>query len=314
MSEAATTTTPAAAPAVSPGPTATPADVTPPPAAPPASPEPKPADIGIQPGGSPYDGILGSDGKFADGWLDKLGPEFDEYKATLSKYPTMPLLAKGLKDSVAAALAKQKGVEIPGKDATPEQVAAWRQARGIPDSADAYQFKEPEGVSLDGDIVKGFAAKAHEVGINPDEAQAILDWYVETEHGALTKAQESAQQAKEAEAAELRKLWGDEFDSRLQRVAEFVRANGGDIEDPFFGSAKNIRLVSALMRHYPAGEDISIQPDAAGRMTVNPGARATDIMTNPQNPLYQRYHANDREIVQMVLELQKRASESKKSA
>jgi hypothetical protein len=85
------------------------------------------------------------------------------------------------------------GVKIPGKDAKPEDVAAYRKAIGVPDKPDGYQYdppKVPEGVALDEKemaalqdktFMDQFRAWAHEIGLPADAFKALAskhDQYV----------------------------------------------------------------------------------------------------------------------------------------
>jgi len=67
-------------------------------------------------------------------------------------------------------------IKIPGEGATPEEVVAYRQAQGVPETADGYELaipeKDKEGYEVIANEVK---AAAHEAGISPSKLSAIWD-------------------------------------------------------------------------------------------------------------------------------------------
>lgn len=94
----------------------------------------------------------------------------------------------GIKD--VKGLAKQaheqskllgNAIRIPGKDAKPEEVAAFHEKLGVPKTADEYGFKVPEtlpeDLPYDGERAKRFAEKAKELNIPKSAANALHDWF-----------------------------------------------------------------------------------------------------------------------------------------
>ena len=81
----------------------------------------------------------------------------------------------------AADMRKQLSSAIikPGKDATPEQVAAFQKAMGVPEAPDKYEFPElAEGEELT-DAVKAsreaWGKRFHELGVPNETAKALMD-------------------------------------------------------------------------------------------------------------------------------------------
>lgn len=107
-------------------------------------------------------------------------------------------------------------VRIPGKDASPEEVKAYKEKLGIPETPDGYEFKAPkdlpEGLPYDGERAKDFAAKAAELNLTKTQAQGLHDWA--TKNGVsdftLSKEQSDAKAVEnaQAETTKLTKLWG----------------------------------------------------------------------------------------------------------
>jgi hypothetical protein len=107
-------------------------------------------------------------------------------------------------------------VRIPGKDATPEEIKAYKEKLGIPETPEGYEFKAPkdlpEGLPYDGERAKSFAAEAARIGLTKAQAQAVHDWGAANAVGDFTMSKEQsdakAVETAKAETAKLNKLWG----------------------------------------------------------------------------------------------------------
>lgn len=107
-------------------------------------------------------------------------------------------------------------IRIPGKDATPEEVQAYREKLGVPKTADEYEFTVPKDLPAelpyDGERASAFKAFAHEQGLSKAQAQAMHDWATKNAVGDFT-ASKAATDTRNAEIAKgemekLVKLWG----------------------------------------------------------------------------------------------------------
>src|SRR6187431_2428672 len=72
---------------------------------------------------------------------------------------------------------RESQVRVPGKNATEEEVAAYRKAVGIPDKPDAYEFADlPKGQELTDEIKASrqeWGKRFHELGIPKDTAKVL---------------------------------------------------------------------------------------------------------------------------------------------
>jgi hypothetical protein len=122
-------------------------------------------------------------------------------------------------DAVRAIVAFQKRdgqVRVPGKDATTEEVAAYRKAVGIPEKPDDYEFPEVPKEQLTAELKASraeWSKRFHELGISKEAAKA-LSGLVGQDAARFMQAQVDADKAfaKQQEEA-LRSEWkGDEYD------------------------------------------------------------------------------------------------------
>jgi hypothetical protein len=122
------------------------------------------------------------------------------------------------------------------KAATPEQLAAWRIERGVPETPDGYRIELPDGVVLgeaDKPVVDAFTAAMH--GKNWDNAKVneALGWYYgEQERQLAVRAEKDAEYKQEVEA-ELRADFGAEFTPNLNAVKNLLASMPEGAADNF---------------------------------------------------------------------------------
>ena len=132
-------------------------------ASPEAQAQPTAAETTTQPS-TPW---VNPDGTFGEGWTNNLPEDSAAYKDTLSKYKSVPDMAKALANA-NALIGKKLGV--PNEKSSPEEVAAFRRAMGVPESLDEYKLAPetlPEGMTWNDDMAKPYAEIAHKHGIPP---------------------------------------------------------------------------------------------------------------------------------------------------
>jgi hypothetical protein len=127
----------------------------------------------------------------------------------------------------------------PPKDATPEQMAAWREENGIPASPDKYDLTLPQGLVIgeaDKPLVEGFTKAAHDANMSPDAVKAALTWYYQ-EQDKLREQQtlKDAGWRKEAEDV-LREEWGGEYRVNQRVLKEYLDSGPKGMTDKLVGA------------------------------------------------------------------------------
>ena len=170
-------------------------------------------------------------------------------------------------------------LKIPGKDATPEDWAAFYKSIGAPESADAYELPVPEGEDT------GFAKTAAEwfkdAGLLPQQAQALAGkWneFVAAQKQAAATAESERIKAldsrNKSEESSLKNEWGADHEANMELARRAVRqfmpqAKAADvitaIEDKL-GYAETMKLMHAI------GKGLG-EHDAPGLGQGNQGAR-----------------------------------------
>ncbi|NBW07962.1 MAG: hypothetical protein EBR82_08040 [Caulobacteraceae bacterium] len=108
------------------------------------------------------------------------GDNADDLKA-LERFPDEGALYKAFRDT-QTALRESGRIKIPGENATPEEVAAYRKAMGVPDGPDGYKVsvKPPEGyepTDADKTFLDTATKKLHEAGAPPQFVDLMHELY-----------------------------------------------------------------------------------------------------------------------------------------
>lgn len=147
-----------------------------------------------------------------------------------------------------------KAITPPGKDAKPEDVAAFHKALGVPAEPDGYKYQRPE-LPETMEFTEGmqeqesaFLAKAHELGLTPAQLKGVLDFHYEgagadhdTVASTLIKGREKAE-------AELKKEWGDDYKANATLAERAAKKYGGDDLVEFFS---NVTVDGVQLANHP---------------------------------------------------------------
>lgn len=157
-----------------------------------------------------------------------------------------PVMAKSFLDSQKMI---GNSIRIPGKDAKPEDWNTFYNKLGRPEKPEGYAYKRPQFVSKDVQwdegMEKEFINTAHQIGLNNDQVQKIIDWQGKYIEGRAVSAREQIKTT----LGELKKEWGPDYESKLILGERAVRQIGGDrLVDVLerTGLGNNIDLVKAF--------------------------------------------------------------------
>lgn len=113
----------------------------------------------------------------------------------------------------------------------PEDKAAYDlmfKALGRPDAADGYGLDKREGI--DPQLAKAAGEAFHGLGLNPSQAQGLLDWFDGQGKSAQKEAEERYAQESQVEFQQVQREWGKEFDTKAEFGRRAVRQFGIDPE------------------------------------------------------------------------------------
>lgn len=242
------------------------------------------------------------DGTLADGWTDHLPDDAVPYKETLARYKTVPDMAKAL--AHANALVGRK-LGVPNEKSTPEEVAAYRKALGVPDSLEEYDFtpeQVPEGFNWDRGAMQPFAEVAHKHNIPPSAMKELAGLFAQYESSKIDVMQGMFDQQRQEAVATLQKEWGQDFSKNIGVAKQAAKIAGVDANSFGFADPEVVRgfvRMAQMMSEDKVGRGLAAPEMMGGK------ARAMDIMRNAENPWHKRYAEGDAEAVALVTGLLK---------
>jgi hypothetical protein len=191
-------------------------------------------------------------------------------------------------------------VAIPGENASPEELQAFRKAIGVPDSADAYEYKapdlsgEPEAVqalwkeNANEELSKVAKAKAHELGLTPKQfagmAEMLDRFNLNMVKSLVEAAAQHETQRQQAEIEAFKKVFGE----RAEGVRELAKQTLSKIGLPQeFANSPDAALIFAMdyiHRNVFANDKVGGGAATPGR---TPQQIRAEIMKLRDNPAYQ---------------------------
>lgn len=259
--------------------------------APVADPSPAPA-ADLNPAPSPSPSIFSEGLAFSEGWYEGVtDPGFDPYRSTAAQFKDLPTVFKALNDTKAALSQRQDGmVKLPTSQSTPEEIASYHRAIGIPETVDAYEITMPEalpdGVEFAPEMLGAFKEFAHTNGIPPATASALLEFQAKAEGEAISAIrQEFADRQAEAQAG-LVKEWGGQYEQKMMLAKRAAETFGLKADHPVM---QNPDVVRAMAFAASKLSETSLVSGEKMGGTLGAYSQARDIMANPDNPLHAAY-------------------------
>ena len=152
------------------------------------------------------------------------------------------------------SFAGKKG-DIPKEDASEEEWNAFYQKLGRPDSIEGYDFTlNDEFVDIIGEdskpffeeTIEGFKQKAFEMGASAEQAEGLVDWYLDIVAKDIETSNDSVKENLESMEAELKKEWGDSYNGMMNGIEVMLKANGMPEENIQFAKESGLLLDPAF--------------------------------------------------------------------
>jgi hypothetical protein len=164
---------------------------------------------------------------FSDAWRQDMAAGDRAFLKTLERFENPAAVAKAYKELTTRLSAGElRAVRPPGDNATPEQLAAWRTAHGLPESAEAYVTALDLGDGmLTGEankpLLMSFAEAALAGNWSGEQYSRAVRWYFALQDQVLAARQRSDGEFKQASARDLMREWGHDYDVNRNAVAQF---------------------------------------------------------------------------------------------
>lgn len=133
-----------------------------------------------------------------------------------------PVLAKNYLN--AQKLVGADKLVIPGKDASPEQIADFRKKLGVPEKPEEYGIRLPEGLTedkLDKARVDAWRKHLHEQGIPKAAAEALIGQYLADEFSTVQARAKAQEEQAKAWQMQLKEKFGQKYDENIN-LARFA--------------------------------------------------------------------------------------------
>lgn len=186
-------------------------------------------------------------GTLPDNWRELVAGSADEAKK-LERFGSPKALWESYQEAQKKIREKTTTLTPPGADATPEQVKAWREANGIPESPDKYEIKLADDRQLgdaDKPIVEAFAPVAHELGLNQTQLSRIVDWQLRRQEEDAAAQMEADEENKSTGRSSLREEWGPaDFKRNMGAIGELMGRASGEVE---LGDGSKLALSDAIL-------------------------------------------------------------------
>jgi hypothetical protein len=208
-------------------------------------------------------------------------------------------MAKGFNGLEQLLGKKANAIVPPSEKSTPEEVAAYRKAIGVPESPEAYNLKPeqlPEGVTWDDNVAKKAAELAYKHNVPAAAMQEFMRFDMERAALMNQAAAQMIETQLETGRAELQKVWGDKMPEKIELARRAAVTAGVDPTSQGFVDPQVVKAIVNLAEKL--SDDKLVAGDQTGASSTR--ARARDIMTNQSNPLYTKYQEGDAEVVDQV--------------
>lgn len=162
-------------------------------------------------------------------------------------------------------LAKQKALVPPGEDASEADLTAYREANGIPDKADGYEFDESLGIGEeDVGLIRDVAHKYH---ASPAMATAMAEVAAAKDKAFADSVQAEIETAKTETLGALKKQYGEATPAKLEQARAVVARFGGDEFTALLestGLTNHINMVETMLKIADAISEDSLDSGGAG--------------------------------------------------
>ena len=238
-------------------------------------------------------GIFNEGLSFREGWFnDVTDPALDPYRSMAAQFKDLPSMLKSMHDTKAALSQRTDGMlKVPGKDATPEEVGAFRKALGVPDSPDKYQIvppaQLPAGVEFKPETLNQFAEFAHKQGFTNDMVNSLIAYQAQAESVEISRLEQEHAALVDAQEKQLQREWGGNWEQKSMLARRAADTFGLGADHPALANA-DIRRALARAAELISEDNLTSGDKVSG--VLSPANEAKDILKNPENAWHKAYH------------------------
>ena len=169
-----------------------------------------------------------------DDWRRQMAGDDEKENKRLERMKSPADLFKSYRELEKLKSSYTPPPKAPGKDATPEEVKAYRDQIGVPESHDKYDLSFDDGTVIGEDIrphFDGFLKYAHENNMSPDQVKGIAKFYMADIANQQQQVKIANDEARVNGLADLKSEWGGEFKGNINAIQSlFVDAPEGTMD------------------------------------------------------------------------------------
>jgi len=220
----------------------------------------------------------------------------DGVKGLLGKYKTPDDFAKG-----AANLSKkvgEKGLSIPGEDATDEERAEFYTKLGRPESPDKYSWEMPEGFEMDQEWYAEKSKEMFDKGISDDAHSLIMDLYRQDRERINELAQNHQDELVAKTEPALREEWKEDYDANMKQSMEVAERFGVKELLKDYGIINELPVIKMLHEVALSTTEGKVEPSSGFTSSKE------ELASLKNDPAYMdRTHPNHKNVLKRVVEL-----------
>lgn len=156
----------------------------------------------------------------------------EDDRSITARFNTVGDLAKGYNE---LSTAYSDTVKLPTEKSPPEEVRAFYQKQGCPDTSDGYNRPQlPEGDTYDEDLIGGMQTAAFEEGITDKQFGKLIERYLAVEVKKAEAKEVEDGRVQEETTRALKELWHVDYDKNIEVARRAMRELvTGDLVEPF---------------------------------------------------------------------------------
>jgi hypothetical protein len=174
-------------------------------------------------------------GKTPPDWRAQIAGDDPEALKALGRFTDPKAFYKSFNEAQTKIRAGELAKPL-GKDATPEQIAEYRQANGIPNDVKGYFEKLPQGLVIgkeDQPMFDAFGKIAHEANIPPAFVHAAAKWYYDGLNKTIAE-ERAVDQADSLKVTEqLRNKYGADYEANMSILDNWLDGLPQDVKGLF---------------------------------------------------------------------------------
>jgi hypothetical protein len=208
-------------------------------------------------------------------WRKQIAGGDEKAQKAFERFSTISDVGKSFLEAQAKIRSGELAKPLP-KDATPEQIAEWRQGNGIPEKPEDYFKGLPNGLVIGADdkpMFDAVAGKLHELNAKPEVIHALADWYYGMQDEQVEAQKVADAEGKNKLTGALKTAWGNDFAANSNVYASYIAAAPKDVQEVLTqarGPDGNFLLYNPAVVSWLTAQAREINP--AGHLVPNTGA------------------------------------------